>query len=116
MRAILFTRLGLSSSVATQYSQPVSMEGANALSIDFVVFALTGTGTPTVTCAIELSNDMENWTAYSGSMTGNTATAIGYSLTSTVASIPTAYVRLKVALTGTSPAAIVSAGLNTVLL
>lgn len=114
MRAMLFTRLGLTG-VTSEVSQAVSMEEANAVVIDYVVFSLSGTGSPAVTITLQLSNDLENWTSFSG-MTNNAPTAAGYGLSSTATGIATAYVRLKASLSGTTPVAVVSAGVNTSLL
>jgi hypothetical protein len=108
----LFTRLALTGANASEVSQPVSLQGANASQFDVVVFSLSGTS-PQVACQLQESNDLENW-ANKGSATN--ITAVGYTLAAAQSSIASGYVRLKVTLTGTSPICVVSAGLNTAAL
>lgn len=105
----LLTRLALSGSTLSEVSQPVSMEGSNAVQLDMVVFAISGT-TPSLSCQLQESSDMENWRD-KGSATA--LTAVGYTLAAAVSGISSGYVRLKTTLTGTSPICVVSAGINT---
>lgn len=106
----LFTRLALSGTTLSEVSQPVAMQGANAAQFDVVVISLSGTGTPTVTCQLQESNDLENWKD-KGSTTA--PTAVGYTLAAAQTGISSGYVRLKVTLSGTTPITVISAGINT---
>lgn len=111
MRSNLFERLALASSTLSEVSQAVTMDGANAAQVDVVVFSLSGTS-PQVSIQLQESNDLENWRDR-GSAT--TISAVGYTLTAAVTAIATAYVRVKVTASGTSPVTVVSAGLSTSL-
>lgn len=111
MRSMLFERLALSGSILSEVSQAVSMDGANAAQVDFVVVSLSGT-TPTVTGQLQESNDLENWRDKGGT---TALSAVGYSLGTAVTGIAAAYVRLKFTAGGTTPIAVVSAGLSTSL-
>ena len=106
----LFTRLALTGAASFEVSQPVSLQGANAVQYDIVVISLSGTGTPTVTCQLQESNDLENWKD-KGSTTA--PTAVGYTLAAAQTALASGYLRLKVTLSGTSPITVVSIGLNT---
>ena len=112
MRSMVFERLALSSGTLSEVSQAVTMDGANSAQVDVVIFSLTGT-TPQVAVQLQESNDLENWRD-KGSVTN--ITLAGYTLLSAVTAIATAYVRVKMTLSGTIPVAVVSAGLNTSLL
>lgn len=109
----LFTRLALTGNGASEVSQPVSMQGANAAQLDVVVISLAGT-TPTVTLQLQESSDLENWKD-KGSSSG-ALSATGYTLVAAVTSIAAGYVRVKVTLAGTSPIGVVSVGVNTAAL
>jgi len=112
----LFTRLALTGASSSEVSQPVAMQGANGTQFDFVVISLSGTGTPTVTITIQESNDLENWKDRSGTGSTSNSTAVGYTLSAVATSVSAGYVRAKVVLTGTTPIAVVSVGLNTAAL
>lgn len=105
----LFTRLALNTTTLSEVSQPVSMQGANAAQFDIVVISLSGTS-PVVTCQLQESNDLENWTN-KGSATA--PSAVGYTLAAAQTSLSAGYVRLKITLSGTSPICVVSVGINT---
>lgn len=108
----LFTRLALSGSGASEVSVPVSMQGANAAQVDYVVMSIAGTSTPTISLQLQESNDLENWTNKGSAVTPVTAT--GYALAAAVTGISAAFIRLRVSITaGTSPVFVVAASLNT---
>ena len=93
------------------YSQAVSMAGANAIQAEVTMFSISGTSTPTLTVSAEASNDLQNWDDLGDFDAG--LTLIGYA-TKKFTGIAHGYVRLKFELTfGTSPRAIVGAGVNT---
>ena len=77
----------------TLYTQAVSMQGANAALVSFVISTLGGSSGLTPT--LEGSNDMENWST----ITGYTQiTSAGYQVaSSTSTAIAWQYVRLKLA-------------------
>lgn len=108
----LFTRLALSVSTPSEVSQPVSMQGANGAQFDVVVISLSGTS-PTVTCQLQESNDLENWRDKGWS---TALTAVGYTLAAAQKDVSSGYLRLKITLSGTTPICVVSAGLNTAAL
>ena len=112
MRAQVFTQLALTGTGTFEVSQAVSMNGANAAQVDCVLFALTASAT--VTFILQESNDLENWSTKATLATA--PTAVGYSLQGQTTAISTAYVRLKATLTGSSPIAVLSAGINTAAL
>lgn len=106
MNIPLFTKLSLDSNgIADECSQPVSIEGNNAAQWDATVYALTATN---VSTQLEVSNDMENWTAVG---TAQTTTAVGHQLFTADKDISAAYVRLRVSLTGTGTA-VLAASVN----
>ena len=107
----VFTRLGLSSSVgnASEVSQAVSMQGANAAQADVVLYAQTATN---VSFQLQVSNDLENWT---NAGSAQTVSAVGFLLLTAITSISGASIRIKATLTG-SGVAVLSAGVNTALL
>ena len=111
MYQLLFTRLALNATYSTEYSQPVAMAGANATQFDFVILSVGGT--PTVTITIQESNDLENWRDRTGTGSSDNSSAGGYKLSSAATGVAAGYVRAKVVLTGTTPIAVVSVGLNT---
>jgi hypothetical protein len=108
----LFTRLALTGNGASEVSQPVTMYGANAAQLDIVVFSLSGSSTPTVTCQLQESNDLENW-SNKGSTTA--PIAVGYTLATKETGLAAGYLRVKVTLSGTTPISVVAIGLNTSL-
>ena len=102
----LLTRLALDSAgTDSEVTQPVSMEGNNAVSWDTTLFALTATN---VSFQLQVSNDLENWTDVG---TAQTATAVGYTMFTAETSITASYVRLKMTITGTGKA-IVATGIT----
>lgn len=98
------SRLAVSTS-AVQYSQAVSMAGANAILVDATAFSVSGTN---VSISAEEGNDLENWSTLSGTLA---LTAASYG-TLKVGSVSGQYVRLKYQQTGGTVSA-VSAGINT---
>jgi len=76
MFTVLATRLALtisgSDTTDLEYSQPVSLQGANAVNFDFTVYSFSGTS---VTVTAQFGNDLENWT---DGPTPIAATAPGY--------------------------------------
>jgi hypothetical protein len=108
----LFTRLALTGSAASEVSQPVSMQNANASQFDVVVISLSGTS-PSIACQLQESNDLENW-VNKGSATN--LSSVGYTLATAQTGIASGYVRLKVTLSGTGPICVIGAGLNTAAL
>jgi hypothetical protein len=111
MRSTLFERLALATSSLSDVSQAVTMDNANAAQFDVVVFALSGSS-PQVSVQLQESNDLENWRD-KGSAT--VISAVGYTLAAAVTGIATAFVRVKVTLSGTTPISVVSIGINTSL-
>lgn len=98
------SRLAVSTS-AVQYSQAVSMAGANAILVDATAFSVSGTN---VSISAEVGNDLENWSTLSGTLA---LTGPSYG-TLKVGSVAGQYVRLKYEQTGGS-VSVVSAGINT---
>jgi hypothetical protein len=88
----------------TAYSQAVSMDGANAVQVDFTAFS--GAGTVTV----EEGNDLENWSAPSGTPTGTNDYSSAIFRSFKYTSIASRYVRLKYVATSAS---VLGAGINT---
>lgn len=77
----------------TLYTQAVSMQGANAAMVSFVIFTLGGSSGLTPT--LEGSNDMANWTTIT---TYSAIASSGYQVaSSTSTGIAWQYVRLKLA-------------------
>lgn len=76
MFTVLATRLALTTSMSEgtrlEYSQPVNVEGANAVNFDFTVYNFSGTS---ITVTAQFGNDLENWT---DGPTPVVATAPGY--------------------------------------
>src|SRR5262245_24215434 len=112
----LFDRLALTSPatpfIATEYSQPVSMNGDNAVQFNVVCFVQTATK---VDVTVQESNDLQNWKDRTGTGATVSITVVGYTLSaSTGAAVAAAYVRLKVVLTGgaAGQVAIVTVGIN----
>jgi len=90
MQTQIWTALGLAAG-AVEFSQPVSMDGANALSLTITVFsgALAAAGVE-----VFESNDLENWkskgSTFASQVVGSNMTITGFG------SIASAYVRFKV--------------------
>jgi len=95
----------------TLYTQAMSMQGANAALVTFMIFTLGGASS--ITPTLEGSNDMVNWTtitAYSA------ITSSGYQVASTTSTaIAWQYVRLKLA-AASGGTVILSADVSTALL
>ena len=89
------------------FSQAVSMRGANAVLVDFVVI-VAGTGG---TIGVQQSNDLENWGTDDATVA---ASSVGFG-TLRVGTIASQYARLhyKAPTAGT---AIITAGINTAML
>lgn len=90
MQTQVWTALGLAAS-AVEFSQPVSMAGANALSLTITVFsgALSSAGVE-----VFESNDLENWKSKGSTFVSQ---AVGSAMTvSGFGSIASTYVRFKV--------------------
>jgi hypothetical protein len=109
MHTHVFTQLGLVGNGASEFSQPIAMNGANAAQVESVVFVNVGVAA-TVTFTLQESDDLENWTTKA--TLSNPPTDLGYYLQDKTTGISTAYIRLKAALTGTSPRVVFSAGIN----
>jgi len=106
----IWTRLALSGNNASEVSQPVSMQGANAAQLDVVVLSMAGTS-PSVALVLQESSDLENW---SNKTTFSSVTATGYTLFAATTAISAGYIRVKATFTGSSsPVAVLSAGINT---
>lgn len=90
-----------------QFSQAVSMAGANAAQVNATVFNVTTGGT--LVLQLQEGNDLENWS----DITPGGSLTLGYG-TLRATSIASQYVRLKYSATGVSnPTAIVATGINT---
>jgi hypothetical protein len=102
----LATRLALDSAgtdgATSEVSQPIAMEGYNAVQWEATLYSLTATN---VSFQLQVSNDLVNW-ANKG--TAQTATAIGYKLFTAESTITAAYVRLKYTITGAGKAMVAS--------
>lgn len=108
----MYTQVASKLDVVTdaKYSQAVSMEGANAVQMEATVFNIKGTSAE-LTISLQGSNDLQNWDTLGAF--DSTFADIGYA-TKKLTGIANAYVRLKYEMTtGTSPQAIVGAGINT---
>lgn len=109
----LYTRLALTNAAAsttTEFSQSVSMQGANAAQVDAVVYSFSGTS---VALQLQSSNDLENWKDL-GAPTPATLTAVGYTLFSVITAIGAGYIRLKVTyVTAGAASCVLAAGVNT---
>ncbi len=103
----LASRLSVSQAAGAEYSQAVSMDGANAAKVEITVYALAS-GATSLTLDIEGSNDMQNW----AQIVQYTSIAVGYSAQSNSTSIAYQFLRLKYTCVGTNGIAIVAAGLN----
>lgn len=105
MQTQIWTALGLAAS-AVEFSQPVSMAGANALSLTITVFSgsLAAAGVE-----VFESNDLENWksrgSTFASQAVGSNMTTAGYG------NIASAYVRFKVTAGGS--ATVLAMSINT---
>jgi hypothetical protein len=92
------------------YSQPVSMDGANAARLDFVVFNIDATS---ITARLQGSNDLQNWEDLANTPAARTLP--GYYREDLETDVSFAYVRLKYTLTagGTDKYCILDAGVYT---
>ncbi len=104
----MYTRLAQNVYVTNseQFSQAVSMEGANSVAFNVTVMEITS---GTLTVSVQASNDLENWNTLAS--TDKTFTAAGYGK-KRITGIAETYVRLVYSM-GVSGSAIVSAGINT---
>lgn len=97
-------------SSGTVFSQAISMDGANAVQVEFTGLNVSATGTVTLTA--QEGNDLENWsnlTTPSGTTVSTNATPYN---TFKVASIASRYVRVQFVCNGFGPA-VIAAGINT---
>lgn len=94
----------------TEYSQAVSMDGANAVQGSYVIiqYSLSG-GTPKIEFQLQISDDLENWFD-SGSP--DSATAVRYLPGSKFTDISAAYVRIKSKVSGTTGTVVFSGMVN----
>lgn len=107
---------GTGTSDPTLFSQPVQTNGMNGVHVELTVVSAGGTVAPTaVTAFAQVSNDLQNWTlltAPAPSVSSYPGRAVATS-TSGTSIANSAYVRIKVTLTGgTDPTAVVNAGVN----
>lgn len=96
MQTRIWTALGLAGGAA-EFSQPVSMDGANALSLTITVFngALASAGVE-----VFESNDLENWKSKGSTFASQ---AVGSAMTiSGFGSIASSFVRFKVTAGGSA--------------
>ena len=106
MNQPLATKLALDSAGTTsEVSQPVSVQGNNAVSWDATLYALTATN---VSFQLQQSNDLENW---SDKGTAQTQTDLGFKMFTAETGVTAAYVRLQYTITG-SGKAIIAAGMT----
>ena len=89
------------------YTQAVSMNGANAVQVNLVIY--NRTAAETLACAVQGSNDLENWAPVTTS--GGTSLALGFASPSASA-IAWQYVRLAFT-AGGSATFFLSVGLST---
>jgi hypothetical protein len=94
-----------SGGTTVEVSQPVALQGNNAVQVEMTVFRLTATN---VSVQLQLSNDLENWTDEGSAQT---TTAEGYKLFTKITSLAAAYARLEFTLTG-SGVGVYAAGIN----
>ena len=87
------------------YSQPVAMNGGNAVQWEAVVFYIDRDG---IVFQLQTSNDLENWTDKGSVQTMNST---GHKLFTAETDVATAYVRLKYSV-AESGKAILAAGIN----
>ena len=115
MYQILATKMALATT--SEVTQAVSMQGANAVTVDITVFAGTVSA-----LALQGSNDLENWTNLNTSMITSGTIGAGVacylpgsstSFAGAQLAVSTQYVRLKIT---SSAATVVACGINTALL
>ncbi|MBK9387306.1 MAG: hypothetical protein IPN34_21025 [Planctomycetes bacterium] len=110
MYVIVADKLSCTSNTG-DYSQAVSMEGANAVLLTLLVH--TKSASTTVDASLEGSNDLQNWS--NSGLTGSTsltATTIGFAAPLKVTGIAYRYIRVKFTVSP-STVAIVSSDVNT---
>jgi hypothetical protein len=96
----------------TDYSQPVSMDGANAAVLDMVIFNIHSASS--FTARLQGSNDLQNWEDLATAPTSRTAP--GYYREAVEDDVAYAYVRIKYAFTsggGATEYCILDAGIYT---
>ena len=103
----MYTQLARNVHVGTaeQFSQAVSMEGANAIAFNATVMAFSG---GTLTIQLQVSNDLENW--FDVTSGTQTYTGVGYKR-KRLTDIAEAYARLSYSLD--DDYAVISVGINT---
>ncbi len=95
-----------------QFSQAVSMNGANQVLVDLELVNLAGSVDKALRFTLEEGNDLENWSEVFTS-SDITATS-GYETEQTVSGLSAQYVRLKLIVNGQAgDIAIVAAGVDT---
>ncbi len=94
-----------------EFSQGVSLENANAVFVEVVMFHLSGGGAPSLRVTIQQSNDLENWGDEGSDRVDLTKIEYG---TLQKEQMSSRYVRLKYSfISGSSSKAIVAAGIHT---
>lgn len=58
---VMARRVFLSGDGVEHYSEPVPMEGYNAVFVEVTVMAMSGTVDPTLNLYVQVSNDRQNW-------------------------------------------------------
>lgn len=109
MYAQVATKLALTSSDSTEYSQSVAMGNDNAVFVEMTVF--NAVGTTDLDVYLQVSNDLDNWEDFSGTPTIANTAAAGY-FTGQESSVASAYVRLRYDLASGNQL-VLGAGINT---
>lgn len=95
-----------------EYSQPIAIGGDNTAFAEIVVYNTSGS--PGLDLYIQGSNDLQNWTSGTQvlSLAGGSVTA-GYHKATSLATVTTAYIRLRYDMTVGSTTIVLAAGINT---
>lgn len=97
------------STVPEEFSQAVSMQGANAAQMDATVF-YTSSGGKAIIGHLQISNDLENWEDIGGY--ADTNLYLGYTQGNLITGIGAAYVRLRYTSDFAGLDSILAAGIN----